>query len=206
MDEKSHLRILFVVIVLLSTYVGPAFAQQKTARKIVTKPGVLSGRGFAITAGGDIKPARMADVYLLYECHGKMPEADKEYQGTAGGMPFMDQELKRLTEYTQWLEENGRDLSESLVCRRELLSYDSFVVQMMTWAKDQNKMWQVIIDQADEEGTFKTSVPHPGRYRLLIRGKAGLNEAFWNADVVVNSGEETTVKLSAPNKACLTIE
>ena len=29
------------------------------------KPGVISGRLFAITAGGDIKPARFAQVYLL---------------------------------------------------------------------------------------------------------------------------------------------
>ncbi len=38
----------------------------KQASVAARKPGVVSGRVFAITAGGDIKPARLAKVYLIY--------------------------------------------------------------------------------------------------------------------------------------------
>jgi hypothetical protein len=41
-------------------------AQQKPSPKTTGKPGVVSGRVFAITKSGDLKPARMAHVYLLY--------------------------------------------------------------------------------------------------------------------------------------------
>lgn len=38
----------------------------KPAPASTRKPGTVSGRVFAITAGGDIKPARLARVYLIY--------------------------------------------------------------------------------------------------------------------------------------------
>ena len=203
--QFGHRAVLLVVLTLLITNGILVVAQEKAVTKTVTKPGVLSGRVFAITNGGDVKPARMANIYLLYEYHGKTV-SDKEYQGTAGGMAWSDQESRRLKDYSQWLKENGKDTSESLWCRTELLGYNKSVLEIMKWADSENKRWQVIIGQADEEGTFKISVPHPGKYRLLIRGRAGFNEAYWNTDVAVNAGVETTVKLAAPSKSCLEIE
>jgi len=182
-----------------------AGAQQKPAKTAV-KPGGISGRVFAITNAGDIKPARMADVYLFYvvrSANFSLPDVHKEYQGSAGGDQWMDQELKRLKTYGQWLEENGSTTSEVLICRRELLSYDEPVIGTMKWAEQQNKDWQVLTGNTDEEGMIDLTVSHPGMYRLVVHGRAGFNDAVWQSDVVVTPGAATKVKLSAPVKACI---
>ena len=202
-----------VSVIFFAFLLADVAAQQKRTAKTVMRPGVLSGRVFAITTGGDIKPARMADVYLLYVCKSAEKRTChdvNEYKTSAGGSPFTAQEVKRLDEFNKWLsgevrqqDENGSGASESLVCRKELIGYDGTILETMKWAEAQNKIWQVIVAQADEEGTFKITVPHPGAYKMLIRGKAGLNDAFWTDDIVVNPGVETKVKLSSPEKACL---
>jgi hypothetical protein len=58
-----------ILLSLLLIAVSCVFAQQKpkTASKPASPgPGIVSGRVFAITGGGDVKPARMAKVYLMY--------------------------------------------------------------------------------------------------------------------------------------------
>src|ERR1700687_4502540 len=56
-----------IIAILLSTAL---FAQQKSVRSksapAPVPPGTLSGRVFLITAGGDLKPARLATIVLLY--------------------------------------------------------------------------------------------------------------------------------------------
>ncbi len=115
----------------------------------------------------------------------------------------MNEEIQRLTTYGDWLKENGAATSDALICRRELLSYDELVVGTMKWAEEQNKGWQVLTGNADEEGVIDLSVPRPGMYRLVIRGRAGFNDAVWESDVVVTAGAVTKLKLSSPAKACI---
>jgi hypothetical protein len=51
---------------LLVTTVGAAYSQHVQTKAAASTKGTLSGRVFAITGGGDLKPARMADVYILF--------------------------------------------------------------------------------------------------------------------------------------------
>jgi hypothetical protein len=83
------------------------------------------------------------------------------------------------------------------------LTYDKALVGTLHWAQDEKKLNQIVLANADEEGLFKVSAG-PGRYSLLIIGRAGFNDAVWLADEVsLEGGKETTIKLSSPKKSCL---
>ena len=58
-------RILSTAILCLAA-TSIAIGQSAPTKSNATTRGTLSGRVFAMTAGGDLKPARMADVYVLY--------------------------------------------------------------------------------------------------------------------------------------------
>ena len=60
-----------LALLLLSSAV---FAQTKTTKPTTPgpRPAIVSGRAFLITKGGDLKPARMASVYLFYS--NQMPK------------------------------------------------------------------------------------------------------------------------------------
>src|ERR1035441_9303294 len=67
-------RLLLVTAMLMSTLRGqqpsaaPKAAPKKTTPNANTaRPGTMSGRVFAITASGDLKPARLAKVYVFYK-------------------------------------------------------------------------------------------------------------------------------------------
>jgi hypothetical protein len=117
----------------------------------------------------------------------------------------MEQESKRLTEQIQWLTNNGVEASDSLKCREELLSYDKKVLRLLDWTKAENRSSQIVTGSTDEEGMIRMTVPH-GMYRLLVRGRAGFNDALWQSDVLITSGKETDVKLSVPLQACLAVQ
>jgi hypothetical protein len=67
-----------------------------------------------------------------------------------------------------------------------------------------DKLWQILFTDADENGLFKVTVPHPGIYTILADGRAGFNDAFWELNnVIVGPGITKTVKLSRPEESCL---
>jgi hypothetical protein len=190
-------------------------------------PGVVSGRVFAITAGGDLKPARLARVYLFhlskYTTDGPIPVAEDEYKNSAAmewlkeNLTAAQERLKLQKERTKAAEESLRSTkaglptqsrSEVSECLEDLQTYDLAVMGTLKWGEENQKESDIWITNADEEGVFKiTDVPH-GTYILLARGRAGFNEAFWKVGVgnlAVESGMETTVKLSDPEKACLAL-
>lgn len=183
-------------------------AQAKSQAKPVVRPGVVSGRVFLITVGGDIKPARMANVYLLYLYRSvKFAEAHKEDQNSAG-MEWGVELNKAMEENIKATQERqaAHDFSnsESLNCLRSLAEYSSALSKTSDWVSANKKEWQLIVGQADEEGNFRIAVPRPGDYRLVVDGHAGFNNAVWETHpVTVRPGIETTVKMASPEKACL---
>jgi hypothetical protein len=73
----------------------------KTTVSVPLKLGVLSGRIFAITTGGDIKPARLAKTFLFYvRRSGKSVEAIEEDQNSAGSA-WLTEEAKALEAFNQ---------------------------------------------------------------------------------------------------------
>jgi hypothetical protein len=62
---------------------------------------------------------------------------------------------------------------------------------------------QVHIATSDEEGFFQFGGLEPGSYILLARGYAGANDAYWEGNFKVRSGESLQMKLASPHAACL---
>ena len=204
---------LLITVVVVNMVVNLVLAQQKTSTA-APKPGVVSGRIFAITGSGDIKPARMANVYLLYINGLVMLKDDVN----SAGMRWLREETEALKEDNARAEADlmanaklpfreRRRVSESLRCREDLLIYHKALEGTLRWAVDQNKQSQILLADADEEGNFNMPVAQPGIYTLLVFGRAGLNEALWElGDVKVAPGLETRLKVFAPKKSCLVIE
>jgi hypothetical protein len=191
-------------------------AQQKAASRSTHTPGIVSGRAFAITKAGDIKPARMADVFLFY-MFGSVKEGNQAGLNTAG-LAWLDNRNKEVEKQVQELEDlnkrnetkndqNYERRSDSQKCRTEYVGYLRATSAALDWTTDKNKWWQVITAHADEKGTFRVTVHRSGTYIVVVRGRAGLNEAFWIAELVkVTPDMETVLKLSSPEIACLDID
>jgi hypothetical protein len=162
---------------------------------------------FAITNGGDIKPARMADLYLFYTHRSAKPEEqdkgdqNKEDQNTAG--------VQWPVEYAKASEEvdkmmSGHHSTTSLQCDASMLIFTKAFAHMGDWAVQNKKEWQMVIDHTDEEGDFRVSVYVPGEYELFVKGQAGFNKAVWRDDhITISPGVETKVKMASPDVACL---
>lgn len=182
--------------------------QAKSEPKSPVKPGVVSGRVFLITVGGDVKPARMAKVYLLYMHRGvKFAGADKEYHDSAE-LQWMNALIKAMQDDRKAEEQKSASTdyhyNEAALCQGKLAEYSRALSETFDWVSAKKKEWQIVIGQADEEGNFRISVPHPGDYSLVIDGHAGFNDAVWETHpITVSPGTETTIKMSPPEVACV---
>jgi hypothetical protein len=179
-----------------------ANAQQKPAS---SSGGTVSGRIFAITGSGDIKPARMASMYLFYMYRSvKYAEIHKEDENSAG-MEWLRAQTQATEEANKAVEQDdAKNWTERLTCLKYLRIYNQAVLDTLKWAEKENKEWQVIPFEADEEGLFTIKVAHPGKYILMARGRAGFNDAAWESDeIVVAPGANVKIKMSSPKESCL---
>ncbi len=208
---KSLLGVLLTALILSS-----AVAQQKAAprkaqpKPAQSKPGAISGRVFAITGSGDLKPARMAKVYVLYFQFLNVAQAtdqDAEEARNSVGMAWLKESGRAAQQYLEELKSDGGSWTDSISCRKRLLSYDRALMETLKWGEVENLTGQILRADADEEGNFKIGTVRPGRYILVVRGRTGLNDALWSKDdIAVESGAETAVKLASPERACLSIQ
>jgi hypothetical protein len=163
----------------------PAAAQQGVGVRKPSAPvaSTISGRVFGITQGGDLKPARFVDVYLLLR-------AVRENFLFGEGIGQMNAIAA------------GDNATEERACRLELLAINQALLDSLHWASDNHNEKQVYETQTDEEGNFKIAVP-PGSYLVLSSGEAGLSQVFWQQDDVrVLTGGHTELKLHDAKKAC----
>jgi len=225
----SHMRGLLaaglsVALVCVSAQQRTAPRASKTAAPAPPKAGAVSGRVFAITEGGDIKPGRMAKIYLFYLQRSAKSAGGNEEEKDSAGLAWLAEQSKALKERAKELREDteelknkmlsgeisaetveSRRLSDSVDCLKGLAAYRDAVVGTLTWGKEHpTKIGQILYADADEEGNFKIPA-QPGMYLLFASGRAGFNEAFWEAEITVEPGTETTVKLASPKEACLVV-
>jgi hypothetical protein len=146
-----------------------------------------------ITKGGDIKPARLASVYLI-SWDGASNSAAQSWHNAY--QIAVREYIAKLPE-SQW--------SESTACKMELLTYDQAILAVLQ--SDALSKLKILIGQADEEGNFKMADVQPGLYILVASGRGGFNEARWEeGSVEVKPGMETSLKLASPDKACLDLQ
>jgi len=200
------LRCLAVIPVLALVFT--ADAQRNDAAQPTTTPQAtasVSGRVFGITPSGDLKPARMAHIYLVYKGRSERFEAN------TAGATWLREDLPRVIK----AENDGLeamkdhhsvaevDVDENLECRREMVAHDEAMLSTMKWVQQNKKLKQLLTTDADEDGIFHITRVPAGHYTLIARGQAGASDAFWSSEITLKAGSTITVKLSAPEKSCI---
>ena len=185
----------FLIVLVLNSGVVPAQTHGSTP----AATGTVEGRVFGVTRSGDLKPARMPSMYLLYKGRGESLEensADDHYQNTLIATSIATSRGQ--------LEASAGD--EDLHCREGLLDTDKTLADTAQWALDNKRAKQVLTTDGDEDGHFRIARVPVGRYRLVARGQAGANDAYWESSIVVKAGVVTSTKLTSPGKSCLHVE
>jgi hypothetical protein len=188
-------------LVIFVMFASSLFGQNNAPKPVkpVPKPGVISGRVFGITKSGDIEPARMAKLYIMpiFTFHSSS-------EGTSIAMLWLETVSSGNKEMSDAHKRQGAEWGNEITCGEELSIYDDAYKKVLQWAIDNHRPYDVLIGDADEEGNFKITVPLPGSYILVAKGRAGFTDAIWvESHVWVEAGKLTTVKLSAPERACL---
>ncbi|MGC9998628.1 MAG: hypothetical protein ABSE21_00880 [Bryobacteraceae bacterium] len=192
------------IILMIATFTSvlPQTTHKQNAAIAKPQTGTVSGRVFGITGDGDLKPARFTKVYLLYE-YGVLT-LNKDVSSSVT-LKWFDEKLQASKAVTQEVEQNQID-SESIICRKQLATYDIAMLATLKWAEEQKRGTEIVYGEADEEGRF-TLAARPGLYYLVARGRAGFSNAAWVLDDVdVKAGQETTVKVVKVDQSCLVTE
>jgi hypothetical protein len=186
---------------------------QSKPRPTQQRLGSVHGRVFAVTKGGDFKPARLAKVYLIFETktvgHKVDPSAANE---ETAGLVFLKKHLEQVKQVnSEVLDKSNNSLvsSETLdtfSCKAGLLGVDEAIVATLDWSQAKPHQGQVLFTNADEEGNFVFPKVRTGKYNVIARGHAGINDAYWKQDVWVQPGEAVTVKVATVESACVTSE
>ncbi len=181
----------------------------KTSTPSSAKPGSVNGRVVGFTQSGDLKPARMPAIYLLYQGQGEQhcvndvceSTADTQYQ-----ISSLTVGIKRDKARTTGYLNNQSVVDENRECREDLLDTDRTLLDVVQWALDNKKARQVLTTAGDEEGHFSINKVPVGHYRIIARGQAGASDAYWELWITVKLGTATSVKLMKPGKSCLNAE
>ncbi len=230
------LAIAVVSLLLMSSLVASS-AQQARAQKKATvatrpkapplKPATVSGRVFALTKGGDLKPARLAKIYMFYSRPLGEP-ADRIVETPASSTFAADVFEKEVRDGLEEARAGQADkpyLKETTICNNLLTrGYEGAIVNTLHWGGEQSRT-QFIFADADEEGRFQITIPPPdikdasfevgvprrdvfvpGVYLLVAYGAAGYNNAVWKSEVEVEPGATLEVKMSEPEMACLKMD
>lgn len=209
------------IVCLCIVTVGTANGQHASTKTAAPTRGTLSGRVFAITQGGDLKPARMADVYILFSAgvtrDGKAVDigetADLVFMGAQHDAQVLNNEKLEAYNKAQEQQYNEQlaaspDWSEKGICMRDLATFRPAMIKTMDWAEAKNKPSQIVKTESDEDGNFSASLP-PGKYSVYVRGRAGFYEALWDLGdelyVDIHPGTHTEIKLSSPHTSCLDV-
>jgi hypothetical protein len=192
----------------------PVKAAAPTPKPIPLKPATVSGYVFALTNGGDLKPARLAEVYMFYSSPIIRPT-----DSTFAADVFASEVVNGLK------EDKGPASCNSTLAR----GYVAAVLKTIHWG-EQHKS-QILFAEADEEGKFEITVPPsrkdrspfsapdfrhfmfepgvphdhvfaPGVYLVVASGRLSTTNAFWKSEVKIEAGETVKLRMSMPTLAC----
>ena len=158
----------------------------------------LTGKVFAITKGGDLKPARMATLFVLSgdvaaQFKSKMlSEISKAAEAEEAASRLVDPVLRTDVEVLELLEGIKR-----MDCEKAFRNTLEDGINLAKRNAD-----SVFILETDEEGLFKVAGLKPGSYTVVIIGRAGANDGVWVEDVTLEAGQETPIKMHALRMAC----
>jgi len=155
----------------------------------------VTGRVFAITAGGDLKPARIADVYIFF----------MSGSGDTAGHIYYRESGRAIEAFSKDLDASGGTWTQKMICLKQLYMFQPVLLKVLDWAEANKKMSQITILKTDEDGNFTTTLA-PGAYTIAIRGRAGFDEALWESgplnDISVSPNHNLDLKFSSPSQSC----
>lgn len=198
--------LFFVCCAVVSSVSISSEAQQKAGTTLHKRASAaVSGRVFLVTEAGDIKPARFAHVCLLYLWSG-VPQKDPNAPSpTTAGTVFLNKQNDGISQEIEEMKDPNTPTDDGYQCKRRLLTARKALTATLDWAEESKKVEQIIIGDTDEEGIFHLSGVPQGRYTVIALGRAGANEAFWEAEVFARAGEAVAVKLHSPETSCLSL-
>jgi hypothetical protein len=148
----------------------------------------FTGKIFAITIGGDLKPARLAQVYVL-----SGDAASKFEARISSSAADVKSQLDAM--------EVSKDLYERLKrvqCINRIVANRDNVLDLRDRYPN-----SVVSSQADEEGNFKINGVTPATLlKIIAFGRAGTNVGMWIEFRILEAGKDEAVKLSSPSLAC----
>jgi len=184
---------LLTLVFLLAPSRASQGLQERARASTRAKPqppvGIVSGRVFAITKGGDLKPARMAFVYLFH--HEPYPPSKREMSIVARYYLNLRADTLGLTKDE---EEKG--------CWRSLSDVLEALQKTYSWAVEAKQTAAAHFTETDEEGKFQFSNVLPGVHTIVVYGQAGANMAHWEQEVVVGKGKSIMLKVSSVKHHC----
>lgn len=171
--SRAAVLLPFLVAVSLSHLAG----QTKRANGISIK-----GKVFAITQGGDLKPARMARVYVV--------NVFRYERFTAMTLAMAEKNLQRV-----------QTRQNLLNCSEKQAGWELGIAEMIKEAQEnpRAKVWSA---ETDENGEFQISGVLPGSYYLLAYGQAGINHGYWAKEINISRGVNTPFKLTQFESSC----
>jgi hypothetical protein len=134
----QKLRVTLLVGMLATT---PILGEQSDAKRTASGPqkasssslGIVSGRVFLITKGGDLKPARMARLYLFWVVGSSVAAVEAAAGAkTSPGLIYLEKNLEAT--------EDANKTGASQLCRTDLLNADKAALATLDWAQEHKLM------------------------------------------------------------------
>jgi hypothetical protein len=196
--KSAATQVILMSFVLSLATPCDTLAQKATAPAKPVSTASLAGKVFAITKGGDVKPALMAHVYLF-------PSGRAINAYLIARLQIDAKKEAKMIEIERKSKEAGlepyRSSAEQLQdCRDVLRGVDEAIKESMDVAPE--LLGPAYTAATDETGNFKITRVKRGDYQIVVRGQAGFNDVLWIEPVAVDAGKTTILKLSSVAKAC----
>ncbi|MGB9455521.1 MAG: carboxypeptidase-like regulatory domain-containing protein [Bryobacteraceae bacterium] len=136
--------------------------------------GTLAGRVYAIAKGGDIKPARLAHVFVA----------------TGDDQVALQQNVDRAL--AKRLEDIKNNTDAQGAC----------VIASMSIHEAVKSGSGILTVDTDEDGSFDLPKLTAGAYAVVVMGTANGYQSVWYSTTTVTAGKRQKVKMSEPVLAC----
>ena len=197
-SSPTFMRDGWSIFLVLATF-GVANGQQNVHHK----DSVLIGRVYATTGGTILKPAASADIYLLLLPEQSRDNRDVDGGETAGSI-YLKEEARAIEVYKRKLGTDPTSSTGTRACTEERDLLQSVLLKTVIWAQAHKESQQIVTTQADEDGSFGTSL-QAGTYIVVARGGTESTAPFWIAEpphVTVKHHARVKLKLSFPSQSC----
>jgi len=192
------------LLALIAILLPNALPQKTTTPAKPVGTALLTGKVFAITKGGDVKPALLAHVYLFLSGATSGAIFNESLIANLKAHDVYEAKLKAVIDDPRLADDASykamvADLLKTS-CRELLRDVDKEISDDQKL--DPKLFGPAYTAETDETGSFEIARIKPGDYQVVVRGQAGSNDVLWVEKVTIVAGATKTLKLSSVAKAC----